>query len=157
MKKYLLHFILLVSIFGISSCSHHERVVFATKSSKRDLKFCLKNYGYPPNLPDSIYWIKPDTTGISNLKKERLAFKYNFDPTGKVAMYYYQGSLNSGIFPLPYSFTYDKNKPELVTQIDDVFYKTKYQINYDTQNNINWIEKLDSLDKRIEILHIKIK
>jgi hypothetical protein len=177
MKKthFLLQLILIVVITGIISCSNDHRAVLATltKEDKKgnkvfteikvndstliDLKFCLKNYEYPPKLPENIFWLKPDTAKLSSFEKENVIFKYNFDPSGKVRSYYYQGSQISGIFPLLYSIHYDKDKPELITQIYDVFYKTKYQIKYDNLKNVQWIEKLDSLDKRIEILLIKIK
>jgi hypothetical protein len=177
MKKiqFLLQLILIVLIAGISSCSNDHRVVLASltkdgdkekktfaefkvsNSTLIDLKFCLKNYEYPPKLPENIFWVKPDTTGLSSIEKENLIFKYNFDPNGKVTGYYYQGSLISGIFPLLYSIIYDNSNPELVTQITDVFYKTTYQLKYDNLKNIQWIEKLDSFGKRIEILQIEIK
>gem|GEM_PF-4962510 len=122
-----------------------------------DLKFCLENYKYPPKLSKDIYWTKPDTLGSSSLQKENIIFKYRFDNDGKVTMYFYQGSLISGIYPLPYFFQYDKNNPELVEKIIDGFYKIKYRIEYDESKNIRTIEKLDSLNKRIEILTLEIK
>lgn len=122
-----------------------------------DLKFCLENYHYPPRLSKNIFWIKPDTIGYSSLQKENIAFKYKFDDKGKVTMYFYQGSMISGIFPLPYFFQYNQNNPELIENIIDEFYKIKYRIEYDELKNVRSIEKLDSLNKRIEVLTIEIK
>ena len=126
-------------------------------SSLLDLKLCINKFGYPPKIPQNIYWFKPDIAGLTDIEKHNLIVKYNFDKQSKLTTYYYQGSLISGIFPLPYFFKYDKNKPALICEINDGFYKTKYRIKYDTAMNIQWIEKLDSINKRIEILTIKIK
>ncbi len=126
-------------------------------SSIVDLKFCINKFGYPPKIPRNIYWIKPDTTELTDFEKQNLVFKYNFDKAGNLTTFYYQGSMISGIFPLPYFFKYDKNNSALICEIIDGFYKIKYRINYDTVMNIQWIEKLDSINKRIEILTIRIK
>jgi hypothetical protein len=72
-------------------------------------------------------------------------------------MYYYLGSYVSGIFPQPYFFRYCRNKPDLICEINDWFYRTKYRIKYDSLMNIQWIEKSDTINPRLEILNIKIK
>jgi len=126
-------------------------------SSLFDLRVCINKLGYPPNIPQNIYWNQPDTTGLTDIEKQDLVFKYNFDKAGKLTTYYYQGSMISGIFPLPYLFKYGNNNPALIYEINDVFFKSKYRIKYDLAMNIQWIEKLDSIGKRIEILTIEIK
>jgi hypothetical protein len=174
--KGILQFILvfLIAILSGFNCANQTKKVSATltksngndsilnsitlsDSSIFDLKHCIENFGYPGNIPLNIYWIKPDTSGMTSLEKENIVFKYIFDTDNKLITYYYQGSKISGIFPLPYFFLYDINKPELITQISDVFYRTKYLIKYDNDNNIEMIEKLDSLNNKIEVLTIKIK
>jgi len=121
-----------------------------------DLCFLVKNYHYPPRLPENIFWTKPDTTGYSIIEKENLKYKYNFNDEGKITLYYYQGSFISGIFPLPYFFDYDKNG-EYITRIIDGFHKIKYVINYSKSDEITSIEKIDSLNNFIEELEPVIK
>ena len=165
--------ILIVLLSGFNCMNQNKRVIATltkatgndstlktlvlSDNSILDLKFCVNGFGYPPKIPQNIYWVKPDTAGLNDFQKHNLVFKYNFDKEGKLTTFYYQGSLISGIFPLPYFFKYDKNNPSLICEINDGFYKTKYRIKYDTAMNIQWIEKLDSINKRIEILTIKIK
>jgi len=134
--------------------SHYDTLV--GDDSQIDLSFCLKNYHYPPKLPENIFWTKPDTTGYSIIEKENLKYKYNFNDQGKVTLYYYQGSFISGVFPLPYFFDYDKNE-EHITRIIDGFYKTKYIVNYNKTYEITSIEKIDSLNNLIEKLELIIK
>lgn len=72
-------------------------------------------------------------------------------------MYYYQGSLISGVFPLSYYFEYYKDNSAVISEIIDEFYKIKYRIKFDNIMNIQYIEKLDSDSNRLEILTINIK
>ena len=165
--------ILIVLTFQIS-CNNHYKSITAKLTNNigkdsllencklevgklLDLKFCLEKYNYPPHLSPDIYWTKPDTTNLSIEQKENLIFRYKFNEVGKVEMFYYRGSLISGILPLEYIFIYDLTSPELVEKIIDKNYKIEYKIKYDELKNIRWIEKLDSSNKRIEILTIEIK
>jgi hypothetical protein len=122
-----------------------------------DLKLCVDKFEYPPFIPEDFFWKIPDTSGYSNKEKDNLFFKYNFDTSGKVTMYYYVGSYVSDICALPYYFIYDRDKPELVYEITDWSCKTKYSIKYDDLLNVQSIEKLDSINERIEVLKIVIK
>jgi hypothetical protein len=72
-------------------------------------------------------------------------------------MYYYQGSLISGVFPFSYYFEYNNDNSAVISEIIDEFYNIKYRIKFDILMNINYIEKLDSDSKRLEILTINIK
>ncbi len=120
------------------------------------LKTCIHKYGYPPSIPENVYWIRPDTTGLELYEKQNLLHKYHFNQQGRMDTYFYQGSMVSGIYPIAYSFKYDNHHPELVREINDDFYKISYRIEYDHATNIRWIEKLDSTGKKIEIALIKI-
>lgn len=122
-----------------------------------DLRFCLENFKYPPKLSKDIFWIRPDTIGKTIIEKENIRFKYEFDKNGRVTLYYYQGSYISGIFPLPYLFKYDSKRPDKIVEITDLYYKTKYRIDYDKDYNITTMEKLDSLNHRLELLMISEK
>ena len=117
-----LHFLILIFIVLLSGfdCKSQEQTVIATliksdgidsnlntftypDGSIIDLKLCIENYEYPPKIPQNIYWMKPDTTTLSEIEKLNLAIQYFFDSEGKLTGYFYQGSLISGIFPLLYS------------------------------------------------------
>ncbi len=173
-KRVLSLMIILIVLLSGFDCKCQDKWVIATltsingndsllnafiipDSSKFDLKLCLEKFGYPPKIPTNIFWIKPDTAGFSNFEKQNIITKYQFDNEGKLSMYYYQGSLISGVFPLSYYFDYNKDNLALISEIIDEFYNIKYLVKYDNLMNIQCIEKLDSDNKRIEILTINIK
>lgn len=120
-----------------------------------ELGFCIQHYNYPPKLPNDIFLSLPDTATLSKLEKDEIWIKYKFDDLGRISLYFYQGSLVSGIFPLTYFFEYNDPKSNLVTEISDPFNKIKYRIKYEDNENISHIEKLDSINIRQEILMIK--
>ncbi len=173
MRKILIMLKFLLTIFSLGFCYiNNQREIFAQliKTNEKDtitfdpikidnsnivdLRFCLENFKYPPKLSKDIFWIRPDTFGITIIEKENIKFKYEFDKNGRVILYYYQGSYISGIFPLPYLFKYDSKRPDKIIEVTDGFYKTKYRIEYDKNYNIKTIEKLDSLNHRLELLII---
>ncbi|HSY61176.1 MAG TPA: hypothetical protein VK796_04825 [Cytophaga sp.] len=131
--------------------------IFVNGNQKIDLKFCLEKFSYPHSLPFDIYWAKPDTAGKSIDEITYIRSKYLFDKTGRVTLYYYKGSTLSGIFPLPYTFEYNSEKPNQIESIKDLYYKITYLIHYNNRNDIHTIEKIDSLNSRIEILIIDMK
>ena len=166
--------IILIVLLSVFDCKCQDKLVIATltsinwndsllnafiipDSSKIDLKLCIEKFGYPPKIPIDIFWIKPDTAGFSTFEKQNVITKYRFDNQGKLSMYYYQGSLISGVFPLSYYFEYNKDNSAVISEIIDEFYNIKYRIKFDNLMNINYIEKLDSDSKRLEILTINIK
>jgi hypothetical protein len=175
LKTKLLSFIIiLIALLSVFDCKCQNKTITATlriidgndsilnpfllpDSSVFDLKLCVEHFGYPPKIPSNIYWRLPDTTGFTNLEKQNIVITYQFDNEGKLSMYYYQGSLISGVYPLPYFFIYDKDNSTLINEINDYFDNTKYKIMYDNSKNIRCIEKYDSLDKRIEILTINVQ
>jgi hypothetical protein len=104
----------------------------------------------------NFFWTKPDSLEKSIGETGDIKYKYLFDTNGRVTLYYYQGSVISGIFPLPYQFEYESEKSDRIKLITDPFYKNAYVIHY-KNNTIHTIEKLDALNKRIEILIIDAK
>ena len=128
--------------------------IFIHENETVDLKFCLEKFNYPPNLPADIFWVKPDTTEKSIDDTNHFRYKYSYDEKGRVTTYFYQGSLVSGIFPLPYSFQYSSKTGNQIKSIKDVFYKNTYLIHYN-ESNIHTVEKLDSLNTRLELLLIE--
>ena len=122
-----------------------------------DLKICVSEHLYPPHLPKNLFWAFPDTTNWTDKAKQNLVFKYRFDKTGKLQEYYYRGSVISAIFPLKNIFKYAPDNSELITEIIDPLYKSKYLIYYHHDNSIKQIEKLDSTGKVVEAFEVTKK
>lgn len=160
----LLFFVLLISCSDNSSEEKNleqimvnnqlRKTIIVKTNNKIDLKTCIKEHSYPQNIPQKFYWKIPDTTSWDEGAKIGLNVKYTFDEYGKIKQYFYQGSIISGILPLEYIFTYDVSNPNLISEISDVFYKEKYRIVYNQDNSVELIEKLDSLNNRIEIFKV---
>jgi hypothetical protein len=125
----------------------------SVKQDLIDLDFLVMQIGYPPRIPQDFYWHIPDTSKISDIEKNQLFYKYRFDETGRVTLWYYLGSYISGIFPREYLFYYDSVGH--INKISDLFEKEEFYINYDNKNSISSIERKTISGELIEKLIIK--
>lgn len=121
-----------------SDTTYYDKIE-CVKRGLLDLECLVMNIGYPHRLPQNFYWHMPDTSRMNDIEKNQLFYKYSFDETGRVTLWYYLGSYISGIFPREFIFYYDSEG--LINKISDVFEKEEFHIEYDNKGSISSIER----------------